>query len=207
MKVVKNIGTPVYKERRKILDDYELVDDDYDTSANNKEDASSYYSIDAFYSVFRFDYICKRNFLKKHVLPKFQNLDYDEQKELIRYRIFPEGITDAELLDYFTEEEQRINWKELLSYEREARSNRVEELRLQISYDMTPFQQVDMYLTVRDYLYDYIVADLPHLTLWFTNGTWEEFNVDFSNNGFQQKSYYSNEMLGIFVDILSNGNY
>jgi hypothetical protein len=98
MKVIKYISGNTYNNRNDIIDNYFLVDNDYNFGINDTEDVTSFKTLTAFYGVGRFNYKIYRDSLIDNILPDYLLLSNDEKRNLIYNRIFPSGTTNAALI-------------------------------------------------------------------------------------------------------------
>lgn len=105
MKVVRNIGSETFTSFINIIDNYQLVNDDYDIVANNKEDVTSYKTLSAYLAYQRISDIVFRDSLKKHVIPIWDTLDSTTQKSLIYKRVYPSTINESDIIAIIGEDE------------------------------------------------------------------------------------------------------
>lgn len=151
------------------------------------------------------DLVWKRDFLKAEFVPLWGNLINEDRKELVRIYCYPTNITEEEWSSYFTVEVHRDNWAFLVTEERKARTKRWEKMIEEVSYYNTMLENDDLYLTTKVMAEDYKVGKRPHIYYWITNGSLPAYGIDFTTNGFAQKSYYTEEKKNILVDIYING--
>ena len=104
MKIAKNIGDPIYTKRRDVIDNYFLVDDDYDFILNNKEDITSISYLTNFHGIGRMDYRLFRQSLINNILPNWNELTASERKQLIFNRVKPIDFTDNDVINEIGEE-------------------------------------------------------------------------------------------------------
>jgi len=153
------------------------------------------------------DYVYMRDFAKATFLPAWDTLSTPEKAKLVQHYIYPDTFTQEEIDVLFTAEEQLGNWEYLALKTKEVRGIRWEELRKKISFDLSVYEGLLFYSDTKQWKGDYIDADLPYLELWFVNGIYPPLGIDFTTNGFAQKSYYSEYRKDLCVDVVTNGNY
>lgn len=183
------------------------VPDNYDFIANNSTDVTNALSLEILWLDQHYDYIVLRDSLKLHVLPNFDTLSLEDKKILVKYYIYPVTYTQADIDALFTTEEQKVNWEILASVSKIARKQRWEACRQKVSFTLSQLESLQFYNDTKGFKGDYEDANLPHLTLWLSNGSYPTLGIDYTLNGFAQKTYYSEERKNICLDILINGNY
>lgn len=166
-------------------------------------DMSSPFSYFAFVPSGQIDYIQYRTLYKEFILPQWSSISEEEKKELVRHNIAP---TEEDKLLYYTIEEQKINFFELLRLEKQARFKRWEYAKQLIAFEyrLNQMNQLLMYQDTKLYKDDFIDADLPYLIYWIMSGVLIELGIDFTNNGFSSKTYYSEDIKNKILSILLN---
>lgn len=184
---------------------YYLVDDAYDFTANQATDITTIDNLFFFFSYLRIDYIRLRDCLKQYFIPVWDSLSPADKKTLVRYYIYPTTFTQADIDALFTAQEQKNNWETLAKISRDARANRWEVARQKISFYLTEIEGLQLYTDTKPFKDDYVDANLPHLIMWIINGAYPPLGIDYTANGFAQKSYYSVERKNVLVDCLVYG--
>lgn len=183
------------------------VPDNYDFITNNATDATNALSLEILWLDQHYDYIVLRDSLKLHILPNFDTLSLDEKKLLVKYYIYPITFTQTDIDALFTMEEQKINWEILAAISKVARKQRWETCRQKVSFTLSVLESLQFYNDTKGFKGDYEDANLPNLILWLSNGLNNDLGIDYTTNGFAQKTYYTEERKNICLDILINGNY
>jgi len=183
------------------------VSDNYDFVANSMTDETNTQSLCLLRRDEQYDYIVLRDSLKLHILPNFATLSTEDQKILVSYYIYPPTFTQADIDALFTTDEQKANWELLADISKVARYKRWEACRQKVSFTLTQLESLQFYTDTKSFQGDYIDANLPNLTLWLSNGSYPALGIDYTTNGFAQKSYYTEERKNICLDVLVNGNY
>jgi hypothetical protein len=70
-----------------------------------------------------------------------------------------------------------------------------------------PADAVDFYESVASFEGKYYNLGYPHLICWLTNGSYGPLGIDFTLNGFAQKSYFSEDIKQLAIDILTLGKH
>jgi len=181
---------------------------DFGNSSPSMIDVTSYDTLMYMHMDNQYDYGVFRDSISAILVPQWNTLSFEDRKNCVEHYRYPSDITDQEWYSYFTDEEHETNWNILTAKTRD----KVRLLRLfaafqKISYRMNESQVAVIYMVTKEFCYDYYYANLPHLLLWITNGSYPALGIDFTNNGFAQMNGYTesirNELLNIFV----NGNY
>lgn len=208
MKVCKLIG---YNAETDSMDSDILIPSEAilysDTIPDNYEDITSVNSLEEGFLIGAYDYNKFRDSCKVNILPIFSALTSNDQKKMVSHYIYPSNYTQEEIDAFFNSEEQISNWINLAALCKDSRNKRWESARRRISFELTLVESLGFYLDTKSFKYDFIDANLPHLTLWLSNGTYAPLGIDYSSNGFAQKNYYTTDRMNICLDILINGNY
>ena len=223
MKIAKPNSVLPQTEVLAILNNYYIVEDDYDFYGNNADDVTSEEILDIFNNNVNINYVqgweklinkngkdygYMRDYAKNYFVPSWSGLTFDDRKILIKYFIYPTDISLEEWNSYYSESVNFNNWQTLTQTTRDdVRLKRLYAAFARISYDCTTTQVAVIYLATKPYCIDYWMANLPHLILWITNGSFPALGIDFTTNGFAQMSGYSTDLKNKLLDILVNGNY
>lgn len=189
-----------------MLEHYFSVSDNYDFNANDATDVTSVSSLKLLLKSYRIDLIKLRDSSKLYLLPDWNNLSDEDKKYLVSVYIYPITFTQGDIDLLFTETEQLNNWKNLVDITKQNRDARWDYARQKISFYLTTLEILDLYTSTKSYKGDYEDANLPYLVLWITNGSYPAFGIDFTSNGFAQKTYYTVALRDLLVDILVSGN-
>lgn len=124
---------------------------------------------------------------------KFNNCTLDEKKCLSKRMI----IDDKSLrLTVFTPDDDAHNFQSHADASVECRQARIDAVKIQIGYQLSVADRVDLFTTVALMLESYINVNDSTLIMWM-------HSVD----GFHAKPYYSEEIETIFTTIVENGIY
>jgi len=166
-------------------------------------DVTTPFSYFAFVPSGQIDYIQYRDLCKEFILPQWSSISEEEKKELVRHNIAP---TEEDKLVHYTIEEQKINFFELLRLEKQARFKRWEYAKQLIAFEyrLNQMNQLLMYQDTKPYKDDFIDADLPYLIYWINSAALPQLGIDFTSNGFNSKSYYSETIKNKVLSILLN---
>lgn len=161
------------------------------------------FSLYEFFRVSQIDYIQFRTYCKTYILPDWSIISEEEKKELVKHNIAP---TEEDKLLYYTIEEQRVNFFELLRLEKQARFNRWEYAKQLIAFEyrLNQMNQLLMYQDTKPYKDDFIDADLPYLIYWVMSAALPDLGIDFTTNGFNSKAYYDENIKNKVLSILLN---
>lgn len=183
-------------------------DFDFASSSPALLDVTSYDTLMYMYIDNNFDYGVFRDSLAANLVPNWNTLPFDERKNCVRDYRYPSNISDEEWHEYFTDAEHESNWNILTAKTRDkVRLPRLFAAFQKISYRLREDQVAVIYLATKELCYDYYYANLPHLLLWITNGSYPALGIDYTNNGFAQMDGYTESIRNELVDIFVNGNY
>lgn len=129
----------------------------------------------------------------------FSNLTDFEKLVVSRWFL----ATYEQRITVITNEQDRINWDFIVKYTKMARDKRIEKSRRDISYTLYPTDSNNLFDTVGSLITAYSIANKSDLIDWFNNTV----GTQYENNGFAQKSYFSQDLLDSFNDVIKNGNY
>lgn len=156
-------------------------------------DATSPTSLFEFYRVGMIDYIQYRAFLKEYLLPIYSELTEAEQRIMAQHNVTPtQGDKDL----FYTREEQFVHYQLIVQREVKAREKRWNKALALSGFELLGNQlnQLMMYNDCKDFRYDYVEADLPHIIFWFQGASYPPLGIDFTTNGFPSKGYYNEEL-------------
>jgi hypothetical protein len=207
MKIASLNGTASQTDYNGYINNYFIVNDSYNFSGNNSIDVTSVFTLKTFYDINQFDYIVFRDSCKANVITNWSGLSSDEQKELIKYYIYPPSVVQADIDAFYSADEQIVNWVVLADISKQARENRWEATRQKISFNLSQSATLALYEDTKSFKGDFIDANLPNLVLWLTSGTYPPLGIDYTTTGFSSKPYYSASIESMCIDILVNGNY
>lgn len=183
---------------------YRIVES-IDTSI--EDDASTVENWNLLIGRIKDDYIRMRDFAKGKFLADWANLDNSQKYSLLLRHVYPVNTPDQEIYSIISEEDFLSGWIDLAKKSKECRDNRWETARRKISFYLNESESLDMYNTTKNYSLEYKDANIPNLICWIKNSSVPSLGIDFTNNGFQQKSYYSSQLKDILVDIIEKGIY
>ncbi len=181
----------VYKKHNEVSSDFWLST----YIANNQRhtndtDVTTANSLWEYFRVGVIDYIQFRDYAKQNLLPKFETLSELEKQFLISHSVKPENIAIS-FEDYLI----------VVEMEYKARSERWKKA-LSVGghyYFSNNAYQFMMYQDCKAFRNDYIEANLPIILLWLNSAKSVELNVDFTQNGFASKPYYTNELKELLI--------
>lgn len=145
--------------------------------------------------------------LKTQLLPYFNDITDTVVKKGLCYYLYYE--TAAFKAQYLTIQEIYDSWSFVFDKGLEARTAQWKELRKQIGYNLSGVQ-VRQFVDISDrekFEVFFVQGGLPIVLLWSLSSYSNELGYNYTNNGFNKTSFYNEERLGIFVDVLINGNY
>lgn len=190
-----------------ILNNYFLVPNNYDFDANDAVDVTSPSALEVFTDAGLLEYGVFRDTLAALFVPQWGTLSHDEKKICIKHFKYPANITQEEYASYYSGEQSEMNWNIITKKSRDLqRHNRLFAAFSKISYTLNTLQVANIYMVTKDLCFDYYYANIPNLIFWINNGV-SPLGQDYTNNGFQQCSGYSDELRDALLDILINGNY
>lgn len=178
------------------------VKDDYDFVANSATDITTQQNALIMYRLDKIDGILYKAILKQWFLPNWATLSVDEKRELIAVLVYP-AATD--LRPFCTLEEEIMWTREFGSITKRARENRWESARIKMIHGLTEMDSLSFYVDTKPYKDDYVDANIPSLILWLSNGSYPALGIDFTANGFAQKTYYTIDRKNACLDVLQYG--
>lgn len=178
------------------------VKDDYDFVTNQADDITTQQNALIAYRLNMIDAILYKSILKQYFLPNWALLTTEEKRELISVLVYP-AATD--LRPFCTLEEEIMWTREFGSITRSAREFRWDTARLKMIHGLTEMESLSFYTDTKPYKDDYLDANIPSLILWLSNGSYPPLGIDFTTNGFAQKSYYTLDRKNTCLDVLQHG--
>ena len=135
----------------------------------------------------------------------FNNLILEEK--IISAKYFVVGKTDRDTA--LTEEEQYNYWSVLVTESQQSRFNRWEEAKRYISYKLSPINSSDLAKSTSELCNDYINYNIITKVKDGISGLFDYLKGegDYINNGYQSKTYWTQQDQDKLMDILENGNY
>lgn len=173
-------------------------------------DITSYETLNTMYKYCGMDYILLRDTLKVLYLTDnniWDTLDSSLQKILVSLYIYPSNYTQQGIDNFYSSTEQEDNWGRLVALYCHARGRRWEKSRQMASFKMAALDSHQLYIDTLPYKSKFIEANDATLLLWLTSSEFNDYGLNFSNNGFFSKPYYSEELLNMLLRILIDGNY
>lgn len=154
-----------------------------------------------------YDYIKFRDKCKSILVPIFDTLSDEEKGLLIKYYIYPNTVSQETINSFYTEEEQKQNWNNLLIISKRARQSRWTAAKGKVSFMLDVISTCDLFQAIEILFPRYIEASRPDLILWVMSSTYVPLGIDYSTTGFAQKTYYSEEIRDALYAILITGIY
>ena len=199
-KVIKNIADEIVNSN--YLEVYRVVDSTYVLTETEEwvYDPQGVYILENYG---RMDYIQYRTYLMNDCcnIDIWAIMTTEQRSFIVSHYQKPEevsweaiGVDDPTL---------NLYWIQVVLRENNSRRLRINEGLARVSWILTKPQAMDLWLTVRDYVYDYNMSDLPLLYYWFNNLNLVGTPFDFTTTGFSSKPYFSTELLNIINDILT----
>jgi hypothetical protein len=173
----------------------------------NEDDESN---IDTWFKLIGFiqdDYIKMRDFAKTKFIPEWNNLTEDEKYKLLFHHIYPIGMTNSEIYSIISESEFFECWILLAKCSKICRDDRWEKARRKVSFYLNELQSLDLYNSTKNYSLEYKDANIPNLICWIKNSAIPSLGIDFTNDGFAQKPYYTEDLRNLLVSVIEYGNY
>lgn len=180
------------------------VKDTYDFATELSEDITTVLNCRILFILGAIDLILYKDLLKQNFVPIWNTLTQDEKLECVRNYNYP---APEDLSQYYTDAELEQFWSELVVRTKLDRAARFEAARVKVSYQVSPLVSLQFYNDTKAFKDDYIDANIPSLYLWLTNGSYMPLGIDFTNNGFAQKPYYTDFMRDFCIDIFIDGLY
>jgi hypothetical protein len=183
-----------------ILQCYKIVESSY-VPTLDEEFVVDPIGVENLYDNSRIDIIQYRTYLMEYCCPLvvWTTLPQEQRDKCIHWYQKPNEVSwDA--LGYSDVELQAF-WHAVVIAESKARYNRVKEGMAIISWHLNKPEAMDLFLTVEQYIYRWVEADLPFL-YWYLTDAVIPGVVDFSTTGFSSKPYYSIERKNVMIDII-----
>jgi hypothetical protein len=206
MRIAKLID-PLHNNNSGSIKNYFLVPDNYDFVANLSIDVTSISALEVFVDRKEIEYGVFRDTINNIYVPNWATTSFSDKKLCVKHYKYPSSISQTEFDTYYTLSEHENNWNLIVSRSRDYRMDRLYALFAKITYRCTSNQVVVIYLSTKAYCFDYYYANLPHLLLWISNGSYPALGIDFTTNGFAQSSGYTVDIKNELLDIILNGNY
>lgn len=124
---------------------------------------------------------------------KWSNCDDDEKKAIARRQI----VNDKNLrLQVFSPEEDEINFSNHADISISCRKERIESVKIKIGYLLNVLDRIDLFSSVDVMIEKYINVNDSSLTTWMHDA-----------DGFLSKSYYSEQIENIYIQVVELGLY
>lgn len=183
-----------------ILQCYKIVESSY-VPTLDEEFVVDPINVEYLYNNSRIDIIQYRQYLTEYccTLEVWAGLSEEQRDKCIHWYKKPEEVSwDA--IDYTDAELQQF-WHQVVIAENKARYNRLKEGMAIISWFLTKPEAMDLFLTVEQYVYRWVEADLPFL-YWYLTDAVVPGVCDFSTTGFSAKPYFSIERRDAMINII-----
>jgi hypothetical protein len=197
--IIKNItDNPITNDE--ILHMYRVVEYTY-VPTIDEEFVVDPIGVEQLYNNSRIDIIQYRSYLTNYcaILSIWSTLSTEQREKCISWYKKPEevsweatGKTDVELQEY---------WHQVVIAEKKCRNQRLSQGMAIISWFLTKPEAMDLFLTVEEFIYRWIYADLPFL-YWYLTDAVVPGVCDFSTTGFSSKPYFSIERRDAMVNII-----
>lgn len=167
----------------------------------NDIDVTNPFNLYEFFRVGQIDYIQYRKYLKQDVLPNWDSLSSIQKIEMVKHNVAPSQL---EKDSFFSQAEQIDHYIKIVGLEVEARQARWNEAMSRAAFYLlgNDLARLMMYNDSKIFRNDYIEADLPHLILWISDGSYPQLGIDFTSNGFGSKPYYNQSIKNAVLEVL-----
>jgi hypothetical protein len=165
-------------------------------------DVTCVFGLKEFFRVGQIDYLQYRKYLKDYLLPDWANLPLEDKVEMVNHNVAP---TQEDKDALVSQEQQLMNYVTIVEREVKSRQARWDVSMAKAAFYLfgNDLGRLMMYNDAKVFRNDYIEADLPHLILWLTDGTYPALGIDFTNTGFGSKPYYSEVIKSTCLEILT----
>jgi len=124
---------------------------------------------------------------------KWNNCDIDEKQAIARRQI----VNDKNLrLEIFTQEEDEMNFWNHADISISCRKERIEHVKIKIGYLLNVSDRIDLFSSVDVMIEKYINVNDSSLTTWMHDA-----------DGFLSKTYYSEDIENIYIQVVELGLY
>lgn len=183
-----------------ILQCYKVVESSY-VPTLDEEFVVNPINVEYLYNNSRIDIIQYRTYLMTYccTLEVWTTLSEAQRDKCVHWYQKPEEVswdaidyTDSELIEF---------WHDVVIAEKKCRNQRLTQGMAVISWYLTKPEAMDLYLTVEEFIYRWIYADLPFL-YWYLTDAVIPGVCDFSTTGFSSKPYFSIERRDAMTNII-----